>query len=918
MKSNCILSVGTATAARTPVGLVLEDLGNPGRIHTIELGKAPVCLGRAADNDLVLAGGQDGTISSHHATIAVEAGAVVIRDLGSTNGTFVNDSPVQPCVTLQQGDIVTFGAQGTRARVRWGSEVASMSTAGESQAVPAGAFPANAVGAELLGAVRGAVDCLAQLLHHEALIGPEATAAVRRSCDEARSRLDRSDIAVVIVGEQKAGKSTFLNAILGDRVLAAERRECTGTVTSIKLGRAVDYTAHFEDGTTERFADKTPDQCPAISASIARMLSELPGAPQPTDPPGPLPDAQEAENAAVGALQVAADQLEWRRESREASARRVPFFLRRRPAWWNLFAWILRLLLSSGWKSARAQLAADIEAVSQAEQAVADADVTHRRAQVQRLQAENLEHAEWRARQFIAEVRALTDMQQSGARVTHLLLEYPGRFLPPGLTLIDTPGVNTDNETNQRRAWEVIRREADGCILVSDLQQAVSQRTREFIQEVRQVVPHVLLVLTKFDKALANADGVGGESAHDQVEAARRGAVKRFAKEVGRPAAEVFAITVAAEPALAGDDLAQRRFQIEVGRIYELLQHERAVLLGARAASAVRTCVKRIGEAEAQAEASYRERIARLEAQRIPNPDSFRAQQLAQIGAQEAEWGRQIVAQSLAVLDTQLEAAKQDLFSYVQGAPTKDALKQAAAQLETYAGQRIEQAMAVVRSETARWADHAAQELEQPLLNELRERYRIAQRMSSEAAHLGLGASAGKLVQGAMVQAGIQGAVEAFESGQFKLGAGGAAAGAVIGTFIAPGIGTLIGGLIGSLLGFFKTLEDLKRDFIGKLNGAVETQRQQAGQQIRNSGPALQQAIHRTLDTALGHALHRFQAWIERVMEQERTAIERERQLLAHLLSIRDLLQQHDRRLERLAEAAVEASRGLCAMPSGD
>ena len=59
-----------------------------GRIFLVE--KPRIILGRG-DADVVL---NDTEVSRQHAAIEVHAGRVVLRDLGSTNGTFVNDVKV--------------------------------------------------------------------------------------------------------------------------------------------------------------------------------------------------------------------------------------------------------------------------------------------------------------------------------------------------------------------------------------------------------------------------------------------------------------------------------------------------------------------------------------------------------------------------------------------------------------------------------------------------------------------------------------------------------------------------------------------------------------------------------------------------------------------------------------------------------
>jgi len=62
-------------------------------------------LGRGIDCDLRLV---DQGVSRHHAEIRIEDGDVVLVDLGSTNGTFVNGQPIRR-VSLTDGTRVTLG-----------------------------------------------------------------------------------------------------------------------------------------------------------------------------------------------------------------------------------------------------------------------------------------------------------------------------------------------------------------------------------------------------------------------------------------------------------------------------------------------------------------------------------------------------------------------------------------------------------------------------------------------------------------------------------------------------------------------------------------------------------------------------------------------------------------------------------------
>lgn len=77
-----------------------------GVVGTFQLNRAVTRIGRGADADIRL---EDPGISRHHAEIRVTGPDVVIKDLGSTNGTYVNGTLVaeQP---LRDGNVITIGS----------------------------------------------------------------------------------------------------------------------------------------------------------------------------------------------------------------------------------------------------------------------------------------------------------------------------------------------------------------------------------------------------------------------------------------------------------------------------------------------------------------------------------------------------------------------------------------------------------------------------------------------------------------------------------------------------------------------------------------------------------------------------------------------------------------------------------------
>jgi hypothetical protein len=72
----------------------------------IELHEGHYVLGRHLDNDIVM---NDTNVSRKHAEFVCAAGEVVVRDLGSTNGTKVNGVLVTGEQLLQHGDVINLG-----------------------------------------------------------------------------------------------------------------------------------------------------------------------------------------------------------------------------------------------------------------------------------------------------------------------------------------------------------------------------------------------------------------------------------------------------------------------------------------------------------------------------------------------------------------------------------------------------------------------------------------------------------------------------------------------------------------------------------------------------------------------------------------------------------------------------------------
>ncbi len=87
----------------------LEGLASPGSpTWRTRIDPLPFRIGRRSTEHLTL---ESGLVSGRHAELFERSGGLWVRDLGSTNGTFRNGSPVVGEEQLEVGDVLVFGDQ---------------------------------------------------------------------------------------------------------------------------------------------------------------------------------------------------------------------------------------------------------------------------------------------------------------------------------------------------------------------------------------------------------------------------------------------------------------------------------------------------------------------------------------------------------------------------------------------------------------------------------------------------------------------------------------------------------------------------------------------------------------------------------------------------------------------------------------
>src|SRR4051794_27135630 len=103
---------------------------NPGTPSAWEVQLRPGVnrLGRGFDNDFKL---DHGSVSTNHCQIIIDNGSARLKDLGSTNGTFVNRGPVAEAV-LQSGQTVHLGG----VELLFQGDEASVAHVSETEVIP--------------------------------------------------------------------------------------------------------------------------------------------------------------------------------------------------------------------------------------------------------------------------------------------------------------------------------------------------------------------------------------------------------------------------------------------------------------------------------------------------------------------------------------------------------------------------------------------------------------------------------------------------------------------------------------------------------------------------------------------------------------------------------------------------------------
>ena len=834
--------------------------------------------------------------------------------------------------------------------------------------------------ARLISVVSESLLILRSVLEHREQLGAEHAHQLEKIISDIERRRAKKELTVAVIGEFKAGKSTFLNAVLGVPLLGVGIQEFTGTITRLRHAPSLNYRAHLLPETegqaeaVEEFISICPDRTAELlekRQGLARTLADA------VESVGSL-HAQateleqrilvlkeeladlcmlaEAEQGQRDALAQAHQAALVRRQTAQSEYEQrslaIPSLLDRQPSWyavWLWLAWIVLYLIHRydyrSLRDAERRLADERQAVgllSEQERAafskvqsmkLAGQDVANLEnaldalmARIKDAEGEQSElhlayeeserwpqaHAAERLERFQSRLSELSDMRRLGWRVREIEIDYPAKHLPDGIVLLDTPGVNSNHAENVHRAYSAIEHDADGCLVLMALQQAASQSTLAFIERTRSWVPHLVLIFTKKDQVvqMVQASSFGQTSdAEEQIREVVRRAKRSFGTATGRKPKQIIEYVISAEVALQqSDPTVVAEFAEQMSSLFSLLRREQILIIGARCSLMLRRTIDSIKEAVERTEASYRERLALLEAQRLPSPEAFCSLLVARCEEQADGWSEEIWKPADAEIHTYFSHICEQLVRQINGCKERSEIRSVA---EQFAGNLEGMKDSFQKSFSANIAAlmHAHVNANFPaFVTELRRRYQLVQEMvRNHAAPDSVASISATKLDGLSVAWTSPG--RSFHLGAAAAGAG---TGAILGTLVPPGIGTLIGGLLGGLAGLFERLDTCKKKYIKALEDLLAQIETQVHDWFAGQRPALRGGLVDLYKNSLETMIVAYQSWIQGVLDREQQTIQLSRGRLEQITNARSRLTQNSDRLAQAMEAAAQESLAMC------
>ncbi|HEY9627848.1 MAG TPA: dynamin family protein [Coleofasciculaceae cyanobacterium] len=123
------------------------------------------------------------------------------------------------------------------------------------------------------------LETIAQLLNQVETAGAKASGKLELTHNIATlqttsAALRQGVFRLLVLGDMKRGKSTFLNALLGQNLLPSDVNPCTAVLTVLKYGSQERVTIHFKDGSTEAISFSQFKERYTIHPDEAKQLEQ--------------------------------------------------------------------------------------------------------------------------------------------------------------------------------------------------------------------------------------------------------------------------------------------------------------------------------------------------------------------------------------------------------------------------------------------------------------------------------------------------------------------------------------------------------------------------------------------------------------------------------------------------------------------